>query len=112
MVDGAKGSLEAIAMDAATTQLIYVNLPYCLCGFMDIGAYTLRGLGKSVLSMFISLVGSCLLRVVWLLTVFPVYPTLEIVYICYPITWALTAIAQFGCAFLVLKKMIKFGGNY
>ncbi len=112
VVDGAQGSLEAIAMDAATTQLVYVNLPYFLCGVMDIGAYTLRGLGKSVLSMFISLVGSCLLRVVWLLTVFPVYPTLEIVYICYPITWALTTLAQFGCAFLVLKKMIKFGGNY
>ncbi|MBQ8657941.1 MAG: MATE family efflux transporter [Clostridia bacterium] len=111
VVDGAEGSLEAIAMEAATTQLIYNNLPYFLCGIMEVGSGVLRGLGNSVSSMVISLVGSCLLRVVWLLTVFPAYPTIATIYLCYPITWALTATVLHSCAILVIRRKIKLGRN-
>ncbi|MBQ8323285.1 MAG: MATE family efflux transporter [Clostridia bacterium] len=104
---GAEGSLEAIAFDAATTQLTYVSLPYFLCGIMEVGSGVLRGLNRSVLSMVISLIGSCALRVVWLATVFPLYPTLEIIYICYSITWILTSIALFACAFILLSRIVK-----
>jgi Na+-driven multidrug efflux pump len=111
VVDGAEGSLEALAMDAATTQLIYNSLPYFLCGFMEVGSGVLRGLGKSFTSMIISLIGSCLLRVVWLLTVFPAYPTLATIYVCYPITWALTAVVLHTCAIVVINRKIKLGRN-
>lgn len=108
---GAEGSLEALAMDAATTQLMYVCLPYFLCGIMEVGSGVLRGMGRSVLSMVIMLLGSVFLRVVWLLTVFPLYPTLDMVYICYPVTWILSSIAMFICAFLVISKKIRYGRN-
>ena len=108
---GEVGSLEEIAFNAATTQLLFVCLPYFLCGIMEVGSGALRGMGKSTLSMILMLVGSCLLRVVWLLTVFPLKQTLEMVYICYPITWLLTSIVMFICAFAVIRKNIKYGGN-
>ena len=108
---GAAGSLEAIAFDAATVQLSFVCLPYFLCGIMEVGSGALRGMGKSTLSMILMLVGSCVLRVVWLLTVFPFKQTLEMVYICYPVTWILTSIAMFICTFVILKKKVKYGGN-
>lgn len=104
---GAAGSLESIAMSAASTQLKYVSIPYFLCGIMEIGSFTLRGLGRSVQSMLISLIGSCLLRVVWLLTVFPLKQTLEVIYICYTITWILTSIVLFIWDFLLISKLIK-----
>lgn len=109
---GTAGSLEKIAFEAATTQLTYVCLPYFLCGIMEVGSGVLRGLGRSMQSMIISLVGSCLLRVVWLLTAFPLNPTLEMVYICYPVTWILTSITLFACAFFILRKMIKHGKGW
>ncbi|MBQ8308469.1 MAG: MATE family efflux transporter [Clostridia bacterium] len=109
---GAAGSLEKIAFEAATTQLTYVGLTYFLCGFMEIGSGVLRGLGRSMQSMIISLIGSCLLRVVWLLTAFPLNPTLEMIYICYPVTWILTSITLFACAFFILRKMIKHGRGW
>ena len=108
---GAVGSLEEIAFNAATTQLSFVCVPYFLCGIMEVGSGTLRGMGKSTLSMFLMLAGSCLLRVVWLITVFPLKQTLEMVYICYPVTWSVTSIVMFVCAFAILKKKIKYGGN-
>lgn len=108
---GEVGSLEELAFNAATTQLLFVCLPYFLCGIMEVGSGALRGMGKSTLSMILMLVGSCLLRVVWLLTVFPLKQTLEMVYICYPVTWILTSIAMFICAFVNIRKKIKYGEN-
>ena len=78
---------------------------------MEVGSGALRGMGKSTLSMILMLVGSCLLRVVWLLTVFPLKQTLEMVYICYPVTWILTSIAMFICAFVTIRIKIKYGEN-
>lgn len=101
--------LEALAMQTATKRFMYIIIPYFLCGVMDVGTGVLRGLGKSFVSTGIALVGSCLLRVVWVLTVFPEFLTLESVLICYPITWLMTALAGFTCIQILLKKMIKRG---
>ncbi len=92
---GAEGSLERIGYDAATARLWFLAAPYFLCGIMDVQTGVLRGLGKSISSTVIALIGSCLLRVVWLLTVFPLYPTLEMIFICYPVTWILVSLVDF-----------------
>lgn len=101
----AQGSLEALAFDAATLRLWMICAPYFLCGLMDDCSGVLRGLGKSAQATVVSLIGSCLLRVVWLLTVFPAVPTLETIFICYPITWILTCVAEFIMIQVLLKKI-------
>ncbi len=53
----------------------------------------LRGMGHSFVPMLITLVGICLLRVVWLYTVVPLSPVLTTTLLSYPITWVLTALA-------------------
>lgn len=103
----AEGSLEALAMQAALTRFYYVCLPYFLCGLMEVCTGVLRGLGKSFTSTVISLLGACLLRVIWLWTVFPAYPTLEIVFVSYPVTWVVTILAAFIVIQVLLKKIIK-----
>lgn len=107
ITDGATGSLESLAFDAATRRFLIVCLPYFLLGLMEVGSGVLRGLGRSLLSTIISLVGSCLLRIVWLLTVFPLDPTLETIFICYPITWCLTAVISFTAIQLLMKRIYK-----
>ena len=104
---GTEGSLEALAMQAATTRILYIVVPYFLCGLMEVGSGVLRGLGRSLLSTVISLVGSCLLRIVWLWTVFPLFPTLKTIFICYPITWALTALTAFAAIMFLINRMLK-----
>lgn len=107
ITDGAEGSMEALAMYAANTRYAYIMAPYFLCGLMEVNSGVLRGMGKSFVSMIISLVGACLLRVIWLMTVFPAYPTLEIIFVSYPITWMVTVTTAFTVIQVLLKKMLK-----
>ncbi len=107
VIAGAEGSVEALAMQSATIRLWIVCAPYFLCGTMEVCTGVLRGLGKSLTSTVIALVGSCLLRVVWLLTVFPARQTLQTVFMCYPITWTLTTLTGFVVIQMLLKRIIK-----
>lgn len=103
----AEGSLETLAYEAAVTRLWWVCAPYFTCGLMDNCSGVLRGLGKSLTSTIVSLIGACLFRVVWLLTVFPAFPTLEMIYISYPISWILVISIDFIIIQTLMKKLIK-----
>ena len=76
-----------------------------LCGCMDVLASCLRGRGYSVMPMIVSLVGSCLLRLVWIATVFQLFRSTTTLYISYPISWILTALVHFICLMVVRKKL-------
>ncbi len=59
---------------------------------VEIFSGVLRGMGDAILPMIITMSGVCVLRVVWILAVFPMNKTLEMVEASYPITWATTSI--------------------
>lgn len=107
IVMGEKGSLERMAYDAAVIRFWWLSAPYFLCGLMEVCTGVLRGLGKSVTSTVISLIGACLLRVVWLWTVFPKSQTLETIFVSYPITWIVTNIAAFIVIQVALRKILR-----
>lgn len=67
----------------------------------------LRGIGCSMPSMLISLAFICGLRVVWIYTVFAVWPTLECLFISYPVSWVLGTAGQLICYFAVRKRYLK-----
>lgn len=67
---------------------------YFLCGVMDCMVGSLRGLGYSIIPMFVSLTGACGFRVVWVFTVFAAYHSLDVLYLSYPVSWAITAAAH------------------
>lgn len=89
------------AVSYGMISLRYRCLPYFLCGIMDTTCGALRGLGHSTLPMIVSLLGSCLLRIVWIYTVFHQLGTLDSLYISYPLSWALT-----GAVHLVIWRVI------
>lgn len=78
-----------------------------LAGLMDCGALILRGIGRSSLSMVISLIGACGLRIVWIYTVFALFHEQWVLFISYPITWAVTAAVQFLCVWAVSRSLIR-----
>ncbi len=84
-------------------RLSIVCATYFLCGLMDVMAGSIRGLGYSITPMLVSLIGSCLLRIVWILTVFQISHTQRTLYISYPLSWALTA-STHGICYLILRK--------
>ena len=55
----------------------------------------IRGAGKSLVPMLISVFGVCGLRLLWLFTVVPLHHTIQTVTLSYPITWSVTSVAIF-----------------
>lgn len=107
IVHGTEGSLEALAMQAAKTRAMYICCPYFLCGLMEVCTGVLRGMGKSFTSTVIALVGACLLRVLWLLCVFPSFPTLDCIFVSYPITWFATTAFAFVVILILLRRIVR-----
>ncbi len=69
-------------------------MTYATCGCMDTMVGSLRGMGSSVTPMITSLLGSCVLRLVYVATIFKMNPTPTVLYMCYPITWGVTLLAN------------------
>ena len=103
----AQGTLEQMAYHTAYVRMIYMMPLYFLLAAMEVGSGVLRGLGRSFVSTAVSLIGICLFRVVWILTVFRATGTLEMIYISYPISWGLTALVHFTCAAIYLRRQEK-----
>ena len=86
-------------------RLSYVSFTYMLCGMMDVSCGALRGLGKGMVPMAVSLLGACAFRILWVYTVFAANPTLPTLYISYPVSWAITWVAHTGCYLLIRRNM-------
>jgi Na+-driven multidrug efflux pump len=60
---------------------------------MEVMTGALRGIGYSLLPMAVSILGACVFRIVWVVTVFRAIPTLRCLMVSYPVSWLLTFIA-------------------
>ena len=77
---------------------------------MDVGCGIMRGMGKTILPMIVSLVGSCLFRIVWIATVCPLFPgNILALYISYPISWFITAAVHYGCCIHNYRALMRRG---
>lgn len=88
-------------------RMSYICTTYFLCGMMDVMVGLLRGMGYSIMTMIVSLTGACLLRVVWILTIFENHRTLPTLYVSYPITWTVTFCVHLVCFLVVYRKLLK-----
>ena len=89
--NGAPGTADAIAYGVAMERMIYIALPYFLCGFLEVSNGVMRGLGRSIPPFFITFTGLCMLRICWNLFVFPYFGTIACIYVGNPITWVATS---------------------
>lgn len=92
---------------ATFTKTLWIGAFYTLCGIMDTLSYSLRGLGKSFTGMIITLVGTVLFRVVWVMLVFPLHKNEAMLYCVYPITWVITIITLVIVVVNVMKNIHK-----
>lgn len=99
------------AIKYGVVRLLFICLPYFLCGIMDVATGMLRGIGSSIAPMFITVAGVCGLRILWIYTVFrmPQYHSLEILYSSYMISWSVTFAVEFVVFWLMLGKMSRKG---
>lgn len=67
---------------------------YWMCGVMEALCGSIRGMGKSMTTMVISLLGACVLRVVWCQTLAVWFRTVNMVYWCWPVSWTVVIAAS------------------
>lgn len=89
-------------------RLLIIMSSYFLCGIMDVMVGSIRGMGYSIMPMFVSLLGVCGLRVVWIFTVFAFNRTLQVLYISYPVTWLVAFLVHFICFVFGYRAKVKF----
>lgn len=81
-------------MNAGMYRLTIMGFSYCISAFMDCTIAAARAMGKSIIPMFIVIMGSCVFRVIWVYTVFAYFHTIPSLYLLYVFSWSITAVAE------------------
>lgn len=97
---------DPIDIKFALVRIIHVEMLEFMTCFYEITGGALRGMGRSLLPAVLTVFGSCVLRLVWLYTVFQRVPTFEMLLNVYPITWSITSILVIGAYFIVRKQVV------
>lgn len=98
------------AISQGHVRLAIVCLPYFLYGMTDVLTGALRGFGKSITPMLVTILGMCGLRFVWCTAIFPLHRTGPMLMVCYPITWIIALVALLICFFIVRHQIYKREG--
>lgn len=80
---------DAAVVRAGSVRLEMLTFAYCLSAFMDNAIAACRGLGKTLVPTFLVSFGTVVFRIVWVVTVFAHFRTLQSLYLLY------------GCAFVI-----------
>ena len=84
-----------------------VSATYFLCGIMDTMVGGLRGMGYSITPMIVSLTAVCILRMIWIATIFQSIHTPVVLYLSYPVSWTIAAIGHYVNYLYAMKKLDK-----
>ena len=91
-------------MEAGKTRLIIMAFSYWISAFMDNTTAASRGLGKTAIPTIIVIIGSVVLRIVWILTIFKSYQTVESIFLLYSVSWGVTSIFEIIYFVYLYKK--------
>ncbi len=96
---------DELAITYGYQRLLVLCPTYFFCGIMEVLVGQLRGLGKSLVPMFISVVGICGFRAFWIYTIFAINHDWNVLFLSYPASWLLTSVVQYICYHMIQKKM-------
>lgn len=98
---------DPMVIDLGMVRMKVLMVVYFTCGIMNVFPGLTRAMGFSVLPMLSTLVGACLLRIVWLATVFRWYPTQLMLFAVYPVTWTIAGAGQIASFFYARSQIRK-----
>lgn len=98
---------EPDVIDAGMHRIGVMGLAYCISAFMDCTIAACRGLGETVVPTILVVLGSCVFRVIWVYTIFAYFHTIPSLYLLYPFSWGLTAIAEIIYFVRIYKKAMR-----
>ena len=98
---------DPVVADFGVFRMNVIVTTYFFCGLMEVCTGVMRGIGYSILPMCVSLAGACGLRVLWIYTLFAADRTMTMLYLSYPVSWAITTLVHFLCFLVARRKLPK-----
>lgn len=89
------------------TRILAICVPYFTCGIMNVFVGGMRGLGSSMVPMVNTIFSVCVLRVVWIYTVFAKWPQWGVLFLSYPVTWIIATLIGIGCYYFVKRRAVQ-----
>ncbi len=78
---------------------------YILLSPMQALSGVLKGMGRAVEVTAINAFFICVVRIIWVLFVFPLNPALKMVYYTYPVSWGLSSVAMIITYFITQRRV-------
>jgi Na+-driven multidrug efflux pump len=97
---------EAEVIRLGQYRLRYVTLFLFMNGLLDVVVNSIRGMGLSNLPTLVTLFGVCGFRILYIYTYFQSHHTPEVLYLCFPLSWAITTIMQLFIWVKVYNRLI------
>ena len=91
---------EVIAQSCLRMMLILIFEP--ICGFYEVPAGYLRGIGHSTMPAVMTIIGTCCLRIIWIETYFAKHHTLQTLFVIFPISWVVTILLMWVAVFWIV----------
>lgn len=76
----------------------------------EIPGSALRGMGRSMLPTLLTVFGTCLLRIVWVYTICPIWKGFHALMFVYPVSWTITGIMVMTAFIVTFNKIRKKAG--
>lgn len=83
---------DATVVEIGCEMLMLITPYYAVFVFTEVLSGALRGMGDVMIPMYITVGGICVLRVAWVFVVVPLFPTLTVTLLNYPVSWVLTSV--------------------
>ena len=83
---------DALAREKGMIRLSVIATLYFICGIYEVLMSTLRGIGSSWAPTIIAILSVGGVRIMWVLFIFPIFHTLPMLYISWPLTWITSSV--------------------
>ncbi|MBR2207362.1 MAG: MATE family efflux transporter [Synergistaceae bacterium] len=90
----------------AEVRMIHAVAFLWMCNIYEIPSGVLRGMGHSTLPTVIILLGCCVLRIIWVYTVFAYFKDFAILMDVYPVSWGVTSVVMLIAYFYLWRRLI------
>ena len=94
-------------VEFAMVRVTRTTVLHFLCGTYEITAGALRGIGKSSIPAIICILGTCVVRLLYVSFIFPMFRTPQMLMTVYPISWIITGVSMNTVYFIVRNKVFK-----
>ena len=94
-------------IEFAQLRLTFIMSAAVINGIMNVNTGALQAYGFTIVQMVSNLIGVCLFRVIWMLFIYPTNPVPWMLFLCFPVSWTITAACIFTVVVILSKKYLR-----